>query len=136
MDVSETTDLVIGSAIQIHRTFGPGLLESAYEMILVRYLMRQGLRVECQKPIDLSFEDIIIPRAFVIDLIVNDHLIVELKASEKNSPVYSRQLFTYLKLTGIRVGLVINFGQETLKEGLHRVVNGYPSPFSVLRASV
>jgi iron complex transport system substrate-binding protein len=124
VDVDETGSIVIGAAIEIHRAFGPGLLESAYELILERELIDVGLLVQRHKAISIYHKDKVIENAFVLDLLVKEHLIVELKAVEKLAPVHSRQLLTYLRLTGIRVGLLMNFGGATLKEGLHRVYNG------------
>jgi iron complex transport system substrate-binding protein len=130
MDVETTANIVIGCAIRIHKALGPGLIETAYESLLEARLTSLGMKVERQKPIDLVFEELVVPAAYKIDLLVNDELVLELKATEKHSPVFSRQLMTYMKISGKSLGLLINFGQETLVQGLQRVVCGHPtSPF-------
>ncbi len=105
---------------------GPGLLESTYEAVLEFELRRRGFRVERQKYIDLTYDELFVPRAFCIDLLVNERVVIELKSAERLAPVHYKQVLTYLKLTNLRLGLLINFGQSTIKEGLHRIVNGYP----------
>jgi iron complex transport system substrate-binding protein len=133
-DINDTTDLIIGSAIRLHRALGPGLLESAYRDLLCADLKKKGCAVEVQAAISLCFEDIVVANAFFADLIVDDQVVVELKAVEKISPVHSRQLLTYLKFTGKEIGLLLNFGGATLREGIHRVANNY-TPSSVLSVS-
>jgi GxxExxY protein len=118
---------VIGVAMDIHREIGPGLLESVYEAILARKLARIGYHIETQKPLGFSFEDMEFPAAFKIDLLVDRRLVVELKSVERIQPVHAKQLLTYLRLMKLPVGLLINFGCETLKEGVKRVVNNYES---------
>lgn len=116
---------VIGWAMALHRELGPGLLESVYETILAGKLSRLGYEVEQQKAVALVYEDMQFPAAFKIDLLVDRRLIVELKSVERFQPVHSKQLLTYLRLMKLPVGLLINFGCETLKEGVKRVVNNH-----------
>ena len=111
------------SAITIHRRLGPGLLESVYEVVLAHALERRGLVVMRQWPIRFEHDGIIFEDGFRVDLLVEDQVIVELKSTEKSAPVHAMQLLTYLRLSGLHVGLLINFGAPTLKEGLKRVVN-------------
>ena len=123
--IDEISSDVIGVAMAIHREIGPGLLESVYETILASKLARLGYEVEQQKPLGFSFEDMEFPAAFKVDLLVDSRLVVEMKSIERLQPVHSKQLLTYLRLMKLQVGLLINFGCDTLKEGVKRVVNNY-----------
>lgn len=114
---------VIDAAYQIHTRLGPGLLESVYEEILFYALRKRGLHVVRQVPINLLYDDLSIKDAFRADLLVEDRLIIELKSVEKLQPVHSKQLLTYLRLTNLQLGLLLNFGAPTLKEGIVRLVN-------------
>ena len=114
---------VIGAAIEVHRVLGPGLLESAYELALERELILRGHSVERQKPVSLEYKGTALGDGFRIDLLVDDELIVEVKAVDGLLPIHEAQLLTYLRLTAIRLGLLINFNEKTLKEGVKRVVN-------------
>ncbi|HYC94443.1 MAG TPA: GxxExxY protein [Sphingomicrobium sp.] len=124
-DLEAISGDVIDVAIQLHRELGPGLLESVYEMILASKLASLGYSVERQRPVDIRYEDLRFEAAFRIDLLINGSLLVEVKSVEKLNGAHSKQLLTYLRLTKQPVGLLINFGGETLKEGLKRVVNDY-----------
>lgn len=115
----------IDAALLLHRQIGPGLLESVYETLLAAELVRRGHRVSRQQPIDFTFNGMRFDAAFRIDLIVDGALIVEVKSVERLMGVHVKQLLTYLRLTEQPLGLLINFGGETLKEGLRRVVNTY-----------
>ena len=116
---------IIGAAIEVHRTLGgPGLLESIYESALCHELSLQGLRVKTQVPIEVNYKGVKIRDPLFLDILVDDKIIVEVKATEKENPIHQVQLLTYLRLTGIRLGLVINFGSMHLKEGISRVING------------
>ena len=115
---------VIGAAIEVHRVLGPGLLESAYELALERELALQGVQVERQKPVPLAYKGVDLGDGFRIDLLVNDRLIVEIKAVERIQPIHEAQLLTYLRLTGKSIGLLINFNERILKSGVKRVANG------------
>ena len=124
-DLEAISGDVIDVAIRLHRQLGPGLLESVYELLLARKLASIGYPVARQRLVDIEFEDVRIDGAFRIDLLVDGCLLVEVKSVERLLPVHGKQLLTYLRLTKQPVGLLINFGGETLKEGLKRVVNDY-----------
>ena len=124
MDEKSLTGEVIGAAIEVHRTLGPGLLESAYELALERELLLRGLTVERQKAVFLEYTGVVLGDAFRIDLLVNDGLLVEIKAAEQTLPLHEAQLLTYLRLTGKQLGPLINFNVKVLKDGIRRVVNG------------
>ena len=123
MELSLLSGAVIGAAIEVHRVLGPGLLESAYELALERELRLRDMQVERQKPIPLEYKGTALGDGFRIDLLVDDELIVEVKAVDGLLPIHEAQLLTYLRLTAIRLGLLINFNEKTLKEGVKRVVN-------------
>lgn len=123
---NELAEIVVNASFQIHRTLGPGLLESAYEAILVHELQKRGLSVAVQVPVPVIYESVRLDAGFRADLIVEDSVIVELKSLEKIAPVHKKQLTTYLKLSGKRLGLLINFGEELIKDGITRIVNGMP----------
>ena len=114
---------IIGAAIEVHRLLGPGLLESAYELALERELVLRGMSVERQKAVPLEYKGVALGDGFRMDLLVNDHLIVEIKAVEHLQAIHEAQLLTYLKLADKRLGLLINFNEKTIKEGVKRVVN-------------
>lgn len=124
MDENEVARIVVDAAFKVHTTFGPGLLESAYLLVLKHELERRGLKVEMEKPIALVYEGLELPEAFRADLIVEGLVIVELKSVEALADVHKKQLLTYLKLTKLRLGLLINFGAPRIKEGIVRVANG------------
>ncbi len=114
---------VVDAALLLHRQIGPGLLESVYETLLAAELDRRGHRALRQQPIDFTFNGMRFDAAFQVDLIVGAGLIVEIKSVERLTGVHTKQLLTYLRLMEQPLGLLINFGGETLKEGLRRVVN-------------
>ena len=118
------SDAIIGEAIEIHRELGPGLFENVYEQVLAASLTRRGFRVERQVAVPLQYRGLHFEQAYRLDLIVEDEIIVEVKSIERLLPVHAKQLLTYLRLYNRRVGLLINFGGETLKEGVKRVLNG------------
>ena len=123
-DVDAVSGRIIGAAIRIHKRLGPGLLESVYKSSLGHELVGEGLQVDMEKPIRLNHEGQPI-RAFVVDLLVEGLVIVEVKSVAGLAPVHSSQLLTYLKLTGVEVGLILNFNVSRLADGIKRVVNGY-----------
>ena len=125
MEINSITGDILDAAMAIHRHFGPGMLESAYERLLTISLQKRGHKVECQKNVSFSFEGELIENAFRLDLLVDDVVVVELKASDKMNLVYAKQVKTYLSILRLPVGLLINFGMPTLKEGFVRVVNNY-----------
>jgi GxxExxY protein len=116
------TERVIGAAIEVHKTLGPGLLESAYEECLCFELEQLGLTVRRQVPIPVVYKSIRLEQGYRIDLLVNDCLIIEIKTVDKIIPVHEAQLLTYLKLSGIKTGLLLNFQVALLRDGLKRMV--------------
>ena len=126
MELDDITGAIIDTALKIHTDLGPGLLESVYEIVLSREIQKRGLQVERQKAISFEYEGILFDEGFRIDLLVDGKVIVEIKSVEKLTPVHSKQLLTYLRLMNLPVGLLINFGASTLKEGLKRIVNNLP----------
>jgi len=117
------TGEIVDAALKLHRALGPGLLESVYESLLAKELERRGLRAVRQAPVSFEYDGLSFQDAFRIDLLVESRVIVELKSVERLAPVHSKQLLTYLRLMDLPVGLLINFGAATLKEGLHRIAN-------------
>jgi len=124
-DIDLVSGDVIDVALRLHRELGPGLLESVYEIVLAARLAAMGYSVARQRSIDIEFEGVRIEGAFKIDLLVDERLVVEIKSVERLAPVHAKQLLTYLRLTGQPVGLLINFGGETLREGIRRLVNNH-----------
>ncbi len=124
MTHNELSAMIIDTAIFIHRKLGPGLLESVYTVILAYELEKRGLHVAREVPIPIQWEGVRLDVGFRADLVVEDKLIVELKSVEKSAPVHKKQLLTYLRVTGKKLGLLINFGEAFLKDGISRVVNG------------
>ena len=129
-ELDEITGAIVDASVKIHRELGPGLLESVYEAILARALERRGVRAERQKLIRFEYDGMVFEEGFRTDVLVDSRVVVELKSVEKLAPVHSKQLLTYLRLMNLPVGLLINFGAATLKEGLHRIVNNLPSAAS------
>ena len=125
VDLEAISGDVLDVAMRLHRELGPGLLESVYEVILAGKLTSMGHKVARQRQVDVEFEGTRFQSAFRVDLLIDDCLLVEIKSVERLTPVHSRQLLTYLRLTKQPVGLLINFGGETLREGVRRVVNNY-----------
>ena len=123
MAVNDITGDVLDASVKIHKMFGPGLLESVYERLLAIELEKRGHRVERQKSVSFDYEGVRFENAFRIDLLVDETVIVELKSAGSMNPVYAKQVRTYLVLTGLDVGLLVNFGLATLKDGFVRVVN-------------
>ncbi|MDD2897228.1 MAG: GxxExxY protein [Desulfuromonadaceae bacterium] len=119
---SKLTDVIIGCGVTVHSALGPGLLESVYETCLEYELKQSGLRVERQKQLPISYKDIKLDDSLRIDMVVNNLVIIELKCVDKLLPVHEAQLFTYLKLSGIRTGLLLNFYTKLLKDGIKRIV--------------
>ncbi len=124
MELNDISGDIVDAAIAIHRRFGPGLLESAYELVLVAELRRRGHRVESQVPISLEYEGIKVENVFRIDVLVDNQVIVELKSTESFAPVHAKQLKTYLVLADRRLGLLLNFGMASMKDGIKRILNG------------
>ena len=114
---------VLDEAFRLHSELGPGLLESVYEQVLAARLRKAGLQIATQKSISIVVDDLRIPEAFRADLVVEGKLIVELKSVEEMKPVFAKQLLTYLRLSGLKLGLLLNFGAPSLKNGIERVAN-------------
>ncbi len=130
MELDDLTGIIIDESLQIHRELGPGLLESVYEVVLARTLEDRGLKVERQKPIAFTYRNHVFEEGFRVDLLIESKVVIELKSVERVSAVHGKQLLTYLRLMRLPLGLLINFGAATLKEGLQRVVNNLPSSAS------
>ncbi|HUD91266.1 GxxExxY protein [Sphingobium sp.] len=136
VEIDRISGDVLNLALRVHRELGPGLLESVYEMILATKLAAMGYAVERQRAIDVEYDGLRFDAAFRIDLLVDGVLLVEIKSTERLNAAHAKQLLTYLRLTKQPVGLLINFGGATLKEGVKRIVNDYvPSASPRLRVN-
>jgi GxxExxY protein len=124
MTENEIAKVVVDAAYKVHTTLGPGLLESVYEIVLAHELKRRGLAVARQVPIPIQYDSILFDEGFRADIIVEEKVIVELKSVEHVAPVHKKQLLTHLRLADKRLGLLINFGEELIKTGITRIVNG------------
>ncbi len=124
MTENEIARETVDAAYAIHSKLGPGLLESVYETLLADEMIRRGFSVSQQKPIDIEYNDRKFSEAFRADLIINDKVIVELKSVETVKAVHGKQLLTYLRLANLKLGLLINFGENLIKDGITRVANG------------
>ncbi len=130
--IDEISGDILDVSIRIHRNLGPGLLESVYETVLAGKLAQLGYQVERQRPVDIVFEGLHFDAAFRIDLLVDERVLVEIKSVERLNAAHAKQLLTYLRLTKQPLGLLVNFGGATLKEGFRRLVNDY-DPSASLR---
>jgi GxxExxY protein len=135
-DIELVATQVIDAGYKLHKALGPGLLETAYELILRERLRADGLKVDRQVPIDISYDGLSIERAFIIDLLVEDRIVLEFKSVEQTHAAHSKQVLTYLRLTGLSLGFVMNFGAATFKDGVRRVVAGHPTSFASSRLRV
>jgi GxxExxY protein len=126
--LNQITGEIVRQSFDLHNRLGPGLLESVYEAVLARMLERRGFAVERQKSVPFEFDGLRFDDGLRVDLLVEGAVVVELKSVEKVAPVHTKQVLTYLRLLDLRVGLLINFGAPTLREGLKRVVNAYREP--------
>jgi len=125
-ELNSISEAIVGAAIDVHKAIGPGLLESACEACLAYELRRRGLRVEQQKELPLKYRDVLLDCGYRLDLLVEDSVIVEVKAIEALLPLHQAQLMSYLRLTNCRLGLIINFNVTQLTRGIKRVVNEFP----------
>ena len=125
-DLDDITGAIVDASLRIHRELGPGLLESVYEAVLARALEERGFQVDRQKRVRFEFEGMVFEEGFRADIVVNDVVLVELKSLAKLGGVHARQILTYLRLMQLPVGLLINFGAGTLREGLFRFANNLP----------
>jgi GxxExxY protein len=124
--LNQITSNILSAAIGIHRALGPGLLESAYLTCLIHDLVTAQLRIERQKALPLIYRGMSIECAYRADLVVEESVLIEVKALDTLAPIHSQQLYTYLRLGNYRVGLMLNFGAPTVKAGIKRMVNGFP----------
>ncbi len=135
-DIDDITGQVVDAAYKLQTGLGPGLLESVYEAVLARDLARRGLNVERQKLVTFEYDGMRFEDGLWLDLLVENRVVLELKSVEKTAAVHPKQLLTYLRLMNLPVGLLINFGAATLKDGIQRVVNNYqPSASPRLRVN-
>jgi GxxExxY protein len=123
MNINELSSRIIGAAIEVHKALGPGLLESAYEECICHELSLRGLSLERQKPLAVRYKGINLDCGYRLDVVVEDAIILELKSCEKIEPIYKAQLLTYLKLSGVKLGLLLNFNVTLMKDGIVRIVN-------------
>ena len=123
MSINDLTGRIIGAAIEVHKELGPGLLESAYEECLCHELCLKGIAHERQKPLPLTYKDITLDCGYRLDIVVENAIILELKACERIEPIHKAQLLTYLKLTSLNIGLLLNFNVPIMKDGITRIVN-------------
>lgn len=124
MTENEIGKIVVDCSVRLHMELGPGLLENVYEVILAHMLRESGLRVERQVPIPIVFHGIRFDEGFRADMVVEDKVILELKSVEMLNKIHKKQVLTYLKLTGKKLGFLLNFGEELMKNGICRVING------------
>ena len=123
MDINELSSNIIGGAIEVHKTLGPGLLESTYEECLCYELSLRGLSFEKQKPLAVSYKGIKLDCGYKLDVVVDNLIILELKSCKKIEPIHKAQLLTYLKLSGLNLGLLLNFNTTVMRDGIVRIVN-------------
>lgn len=133
---NEISKIILDAAFKVHTQTGPGLLESVYEVTLAHELRKTGLLVERQVAIPIRYDELTFDEGFRADLLVENKVIVELKSIERLAPVHSKQLLTQLRLSDRRLGLLINFGELRLKNGIERIVNGLPEPGGGLTAKL
>jgi GxxExxY protein len=124
MTENEISKQIVDAAFKIHTKLGPGLLESVYEAVLAYELGKRGLRVERQKGVPVVYEEVRLDEGFRADLVVEGKVIIELKSVEAVAPVHKKQVLTYLRLSNLKLGLLINFGEELIRDGISRIVNG------------
>jgi len=123
MNENEIAKVVVDAAYKVHTKVGPGLLESAYQAILVYELKKRGFSVQTEVAIPIEYEEITVEIGYRADIIVENKIIIELKSLEKTSDIHKKQLLTYLKASGLHLGLLINFGAPLIKDGITRIVN-------------
>jgi len=121
---NDLAEIVVDTSVHIHQKLGPGLLESVYEAVLAFDLGHRGIIIERQVPVPLIWNGMLVEQSFRADIIVENKLILELKSVEKIIPVHKKQILTYLRITGLKLGLLLNFGADLMKNGIVRLVNG------------
>ena len=124
MDINQLSGKIIGAAIEVHKVLGPGLLESAYEKCLCYELHRQGLAFHSQKPLPVVYKGQKLDCGYMMDVVVENAIILELKSCNQIDPIHKAQLLTYLKLSGLQLGLLLNFNVPVMRKGVVRIVNG------------
>jgi GxxExxY protein len=122
MEINDLTYKIIGCVYKVHSELGPGLLESTYEVCLEHELLKAGLLVERQKALPVIYDEIKLEAGYRIDLLVNNQVILELKAVDEIAPIHTAQLMTYLKLSGLKLGLLLNFNVKQMKQGVRRII--------------
>ena len=128
MDIDTLSNVIIGAGILVHRTMGPGLLESAYESCMAYELRSRGINIERQKPLPVRYKGVLLDCGYRLDMVVEQKIIVEFKAVAKLDPIHEAQMQTYLKISKYTVGLIMNFNVKLLKDGICRFVHGYVPP--------
>jgi GxxExxY protein len=124
-DIEDFAKVAVDCGFRLHKDLGPGLLESVYELLLFESLKEKGLFVERQKAIQITFNGRVLDEAFRADLLVENRLLIELKSTERYASVHAKQVITYLRLMKLPLGLLMNFGMETFREGVKRLANDY-----------
>ena len=124
MNENDIGDIIVGAAIKIHKELGPGLLESVYEVILTRLIENYGLEVRRQVAVPIIYDNVKFTEGFRADIIVDNKVIIELKSVETITNAHKKQLLTYLKLTGLKLGYLLNFSEALMKDGITRTING------------
>jgi GxxExxY protein len=136
MKIEQICSMIVDTSFKLHKDIGSGLLESAYETILAAKLTSQGLLIDRQVPIDIEYDGVRLPSAFRVDILVEKNVIIELKSVERTLPVHAKQVITYLRLSNLTHGFVINFGTAMFKDGIKRPLNDrHSSVSSCLRAN-
>ena len=125
MDINELSSKIIGSAIEVHKALGPGLLESVYEECMCHELGLRGISFERQKPLPVEYKDKKLDCGYRLDILVENKIVLELKSCEKIDPIHRAQLLTYLKLSGLTLGLLLNFNAHVMRDGIVRIVNAF-----------
>ena len=125
MEIEGLARIAVDCGFKLHKALGPGLLESVYEILLAEALRERGVDVVRQVPVPISHGGVVIDNAFRVDLLLEQRLVIELKSTERDSALYPKQLLTYLRLMDLPLGILMNFGQETFKQGVKRVVNNH-----------
>lgn len=128
MKENDIGTIIVDCALELHRNLGPGLLETVYEVTLARTLERRGLAVQRQVAVPIEYQGETFSEGFRADLIVGDLVIVELKSIERVTPAHKKQLLTYLRLTGLKLGYLLNFGEALMRDGITRIINGSIEP--------
>ena len=123
MEINDITKEIIGAAIEVHKTLGPGLLEKPYELCLIHELKLRGIKCEFQKPVSIQYKGLVLDDSLKLDLVVENKVIVELKATKEILPVHRAQIMSYMKLSSINNGLIINFHVKLLKDGIERFID-------------